>query len=181
MSAEDKPRKPPAPDPFADDARTDYRALEPNRTTLGQWDLRYTNGPKAGQFFEPSVEIVKVAKWVPDPKLAKLVRPKGNELLITLKGKHGVLPKKWIVRPKTKRSIAEAIDSYIIQDWPGKTILIYVDPSITFGRDRVGGIRAKRAPGFAPLTEETLNNAVDEELADRIDEAVRVFGEDEEP
>ncbi len=35
------------PDLLAPTARTDYRALEPGRTTLGQWDLQYTTGPRA--------------------------------------------------------------------------------------------------------------------------------------
>ncbi len=169
------------PDPFALDARTDYRALEANRNTLGGWDLQFTHGPRAGQYFEPVVEIVKVARYVPDPK-NKRVKSKGNELLITLKGKHGELPKKWIVRPDTKKSIAKALRSTVIQDWPGRKITIYFDPSIMFGRERTGGIRAKAAPGQAPeeLTPEPLDNEPDEQALERIEAGMRsAFGEDE--
>ena len=174
------------PDLLAPTSRTDYRALEPGRTTLGSWDLQYTHGPRAGQYFDPVVEIVTVARYVPDPK-NKRVKSKGNELLLTLRGKHGVLPKKWIVRPDTKKSIATAlaiggVPCRVVQDWPGKSIQIYYDPRIKFGTEVTGGIRARRPPG-APcdLTEEPLDAPVDEEKAAQIDEAVRqCFGEEED-
>ena len=168
-------------DLLAPEARTDYRALETNRNTLGSWDLQYQTGPRAGAHFEPVVRIVSVARWVPDPK-NKRVKPKGNELLITLEGKHGVLPKKWIVRPDTKKSIAKAVRSTVVQDWVGKQIQIFFDPSIRFGTEKTGGIRAKAAPGQAPaeLTEEPLDNEPDERALAAIEEGMRqAFGEED--
>ena len=167
-----------SPDPLGDQCRTDYRALEPNRTTLGQWDLQYTHGPKSGQYFEPVVKILNVQRYVPErPRTSD----KPNKLLITLAGSKGELPKKWVVGPDTKRSIAEAVGSFVIQDWWDKSIALRVDPSIRFGTKRVGGIRAKRAPGQAPLTDEHLDAPVDEEKAAEMDEAAAaVFGDEED-
>jgi hypothetical protein len=166
-----------APDPLDPACRTDYRALEANRSTLGSWDLQYTSGPRAGQYFEPVVEIVAVERY----KAPSHIRTKGNELLLTLKGKHGVLPKRWIVRPDTKRSIAKSGAGYIVQGWIGKSIQIYYDPTIKFGREVTGGLRARRPPGSAPLTEEPLDMPVDDAKAAQIDAAVAAcFGEDDE-
>lgn len=166
------------PDLLAPTARTDYRALEPGRTTLGQWDLQYTTGPRAGAYFEPAVTIVAVERYVPPAHLAKT--SKGNELLLTLEGRKGVLPKKWIVRPTVKRQIAKAVGSFVVQDWPGKMIVIYVDPKVRFGREVTGGLRAKAAPGHEPATSESLDNPVDEEVAARIDAAVAACFSEEE-
>jgi hypothetical protein len=178
----------PTPDLLGPDARTDYRALEANRTTLGQWDLLISTGPRAGQYFEPVVKILAVERYAPwerpglsgseQNRLRKMA--KGNELLLTLEGRHGVLPKKWIVRPTVKRQIAQAVHSFVVQDWPGKSIAIYFDPTVRFGREVTGGLRAKRAPGHEPLTPEPLDNPVDEEVAARIDAAVQAaFGEED--
>jgi hypothetical protein len=172
--------KPASPDLLAPEARTDYRALETNRTTLGQWDLQYTTGPRAGQYFEPVVKILAVARYVPPKHMAK--SSKGNELLLTLEGRKGVLPKKWIVRPTVKKQIAQAVGSYVVQDWPGRMIAIYFDPKVRFGREVTGGLRAKAAPGHELPTAEPLDNPVDDEAAARIDAAVKAcFDEEEGP
>jgi hypothetical protein len=107
---------------------------------------------------------------------------KGNELLLTLEGRKGVLPKKWIVRPTVKKQIAQAVGSYVVQDWPGRMIAIYFDPKVRFGREVTGGLRAKAAPGHELPTAEPLDNPVDDEAAARIDAAVRAcFDEEEGP
>jgi hypothetical protein len=179
------------PDPLAADARTDYRALEANRATLGSWDLQFQFGKRAGQYFEAPVRIVNVAKYAPweapglsaseQKRLRKM--SKGNELLLTLEGKNGVLPKKWICRPDTKKSIANAVrpKSFVVQNWIGKTIVIYFDPSIKFGREVTGGIRAKAASGQQEeLVSETLDNEPDPEALARIEAGMRdAFGEEE--
>ena len=167
-----------APDPLGEECRTDYRALEPNRTTLGQWDLQYTHGPKRGAYFEPVVRILNVQRYVPE-RPRKGDRP--NKLLITLAGSKGPMAKKWVVGPDTKRSIAEAVGSFVVQDWWDKPVQLYVDPSIRFGTKRVGGIRARRAPGQAPLTDEELDAPVDEAKAAELDAvAADVFGEEDQ-
>ena len=99
---------------------------------------------------------------------------------MTLEGRKGVLPKKWIVRPTVKRQIAKAVGSFVVQDWPGKMIVIYVDPKVRFGREVTGGLRAKAAPGHEPATSESLDNPVDEEVAARIDAAVAACFSEEE-
>jgi hypothetical protein len=184
--------KPASPDLLAPEARTDYRALEANRTTLGQWDLQYTTGPRAGQYFEPTVTIVNVARYAPweAPGLSVYDQnrlrsmSKGNELLLTLEGRKGVLPKRWIIRPTVKRQIAQALGSFVVQDWPGKQITIYFDPEVRFGKGKkapkVGGLRAKAAPGHELPTAEPLDNPVDDEAAARIDAAVKACFDEEE-
>lgn len=41
------------------------------------------------------------------------------------------------------KNLALALKSNYIEDWVGKQIEIYYDPSIKFGRDTVGGVRIK--------------------------------------
>jgi hypothetical protein len=175
---------------MAEDARTDYRALEQNRKTLGSWDLQFQFGKRAGQYFESPVRIVRVARYAPwdEPGLSASEQrrlrkmSKGNELLLTLEGKNGVLPKRWICRPDTKKSIANAVRprSFVVQNWVGKTIVIYFDPTIKFGREVTGGIRAKVAPGQdEELTSESLDSEPDERALAAIEEGMRsAFGEE---
>jgi hypothetical protein len=181
-------------DPLAPEARTDYRALEQNRTTLGPWDLQFQTGPRAGQYFEAHVRIVHVARYAPweapglsAPEQRRLKKmSKGNELLLTLEGKRGILPKKWICRPDTKKSIARAVrpQSFVVQNWLGKMIVIYFDPEIRFGREKTGGIRAKAVPGQEPqeLTSEPLDNEPDEAALAAIERGMRdALGVEGEP
>ena len=74
------------------------------------------------------------------------------------------------------------VRSTVVQDWVGKQIQIFFDPSIRFGTEKTGGIRAKAAPGQAPaeLTEEPLDNEPDERALAAIEEGMRqAFGEED--
>ena len=156
-------------DPFAPEACTDYRSLEKNRTTLGQWDLLVQQGPNAGQYLSPVVRIVAVELYVPPAHLRS--RSKGNELLLTLEGKRGVMAKKWVVRPTVKQQIAIATGSYCVQRWIGKSIQIYYDPTVRMGSEVTGGLRVRKAPAGSTLTGDSLDRPVDERKVAQIEAA----------
>lgn len=53
---------------------------------------------------------------------------------------------------KTTLFCVEALYGRSPRGWVGKPITLYWDPDVKFGRDTVGGVRVKGAPGIRPMT-----------------------------
>ena len=151
-------------------ARTDYRKLV-ERDFLGQWDLA---GPD-GRYREAVVQIERVTKYVPRDRKTVLNKESGQReperlkrLKFTFVGKR----KRWLAGPVSQAVIA-GLFGPIIQDWIGKRIALYVDPSVRFGGKTTGGLRVrpKSPDSTVPLTQDPLDNEVDEDKANEIAEA----------
>jgi hypothetical protein len=170
--------------------RTDYRRLV-ERDWLGQWDLQRPDGSYARAI----VQIEGVTRYVPRER--RRVRAKDatgrhvsdaqgkpvfeeerlKRLAIRFTGKR----KGWLAGPVSQQVLATLFGP-IIQDWIGKRIELYYDPSVRFGKKVTGGLRiSPRSPdATAQLTEDPLDNEVDEDAARRLDEAVDDFYDEEE-
>lgn len=110
------------------------------------------------------------------PKVAELKESRylrkedvGNGLTVTITGskKENVAPEgqeeenRWCLTFKEAKPlvlnvtngeiIAELLGSDEIDDWTGKQIELYNDPTIMFGGKRTGGIRARAAKGGEPF------------------------------
>jgi hypothetical protein len=150
--------------------RTDYRTLV-DRDWLGQWDLARPDG----SYRDAVVEIESIKRYVPrerrkvrDKQTGKLTEEKLKRLHITFKGKR----KAWLAGPVSLAALAALFGPYV-QDWIGKRIALYVDPTVAFGRRTVGGIRVrpKSPDATTALTEDPLDNEVDEEKARELEDA----------
>jgi hypothetical protein len=153
--------------------RTHYRLLLENEY-LGQWDLSDRNGG----YRKAVVEIESVAAF--RPKIVRKKRlPNGafeaerqKRLRISFAGKR----KAWLAGPVSQVTIAEMYGP-LIEDWIGKKITLYVDPDVTMGRKRVGGIRVENRSPKGPATQDDLDEPVEETKAEAIAEA---FGDEQE-
>lgn len=85
---------------------------------------------------------------------------KTNRYVIRFVGKR----KAWLSGPATQQVIASMYGPYL-ERWVGKKIALYVDPNVTFGRDKTGGIRVRPTIPGGPATTDPLDNPVDEEGA----------------
>jgi hypothetical protein len=155
----------------------DYRKLL-NRTHLGRWDLQKPDGT----FVDAVVQIDSVKRYKPPAWLLakkmkeaqKSGKPMRSELLIGFAGKK----KKWIAGPDSQKSIAAATLIDDVGKWRGQKIKLHFAPEIMLGGKRVGGLRAAPA-GNAPVTTESLDNAVDEEMEALLEAAAKAAeGED---
>jgi hypothetical protein len=135
---------------------THYKALIETQF-LGQWDLPPDR--------DAIVVIEKVERYVPErPKKGD----KKNKLLISFRGKR----KPWLSAPTTQKTIAK-LYGVQIENWIGKPIALYVDPSVEFGGEVTGGIRVRPRPptrGAQP-TSDPLDRPADEEKVAQIDHA----------
>lgn len=150
--------------------RTHYKRLLENEH-LGQWDLQKDDGT----YLRATVVIERVTAYLPPRRRMKDGKPeRNNKLLIAFAGKR----KRWIAGPVSQQAIA-SLYGPVIQDWIGKKVTLYVDPSVTMGRKKVGGIRVEnKAPTEEP-TEDKLDREVDAELRALQDEAFGREGEDD--
>lgn len=122
---------------------------------LGQHDLEDEYGNRR----EATVEIAGVRAYVPE-------RPKKNEKRNKLEIRFAQKRKTWICGPVSKRVIKSLYGPYI-EHWVGKRITLYVDPEVTMGRDKTGGLRVRPNVPRGPLSTEPLDNPVDDEAAAR--------------
>jgi hypothetical protein len=179
MNAPQKPQAPPAVP-----ARTDYRRLV-ERDYLGQWDLQRPDG----RYIDAVVQIASIKRYVPRERRKKKVGedPQGKpvyelekikRLHIEFVGKR----KAWLAGPTSQDVLAGLFGRYI-EDWVGKRISIYVDAGVKMKGKTVGGIRVRpRSPDAnAPMTDDPLDNEVDEQRAQELAEAYEEFADDEEP
>lgn len=151
---------------------------------LGQWDLQRPDG----KLVEAVVQIASVKKYIPQKRSKKRVIGEGGKvewknapnrkLDISFAGKR----KHWLAGPVSQEVIAKMFGPKI-EDWVGKKITLYVDPTATFGTAVTGGIRVRleRNGAKGPITEDALDNAVDEEAARAIAEARDEFVGEETP
>jgi len=158
-------------------SRTHYRKLLENEY-LGQWDLIDADGnPREATLVIESVEVFK-----PEVKQRKKMADgtykdaRNNKLRIvfgpTAKGK----PKPWLAGPVSQQVIRNLYGPYI-EDWVGKRITIYCDPSVTFGKTTVGGVRVKpEKPTIRIPTSDAPRGQVDAAKSEQLDQARREAG-----
>jgi hypothetical protein len=133
-------------------------------TWLGQWDF------PPGR--EATVEIESVTKYKPTrPRRVKLPDgtygpEKNKRIIIAFKGKK----KKWLAGPVSLDTIASMFGANV-EAWIGKRITLYVDPDVTMGRNKVGGIRVRPMVATGPVTDDALDREVDEDKAQEIADA----------
>lgn len=159
---------------------------------LGQWDLE-----REGKYVEAVVQIERVERFVPQKVQRKKVTDAAGKAVLDAHGKEQwkVAPnrrikiafkgkrKQWLAGPVTQEVIAKMFGPKI-EDWIGKKITLYVDPTVKMGRTVTGGIRVRleRNGAHGPLTDDALDNEVDEEAARAIDDARSQFvDEGDEP
>ncbi len=129
---------------------THYKA-QIERDHLGQSDL--SDG--YGGWRDATVEIESM------PVLYRARKPKKgekqNKYLIRFVGKR----KAWLSGPATQAVIASMHGPYL-ERWVGKRITLYVDPEIMFGRDKTGGIRVRPMIPRGAVTDDPLDQPIDE-------------------
>ncbi len=143
---------------------------------LGQWDLQKPDGTYA----EPVVEIAKVEKYTPRIR-RQIKQPDGTykdekvkRLAVSFVGKR----KRWLAGTVSHEVLKGMYGPYI-EDWVGKRISLYFDPSVMFGKTRTGGIRVRPTPPDEEPTSDPLDRPIDEIAAERIEEARGEFDETE--
>jgi hypothetical protein len=159
-----------APTPPARQKLTHYRA-QLEREHLGQADL----ADGFGGWREATVEIAEV------PILFRPRKPKRgekqNKYLFRFVGKR----KTWLSGPATQEVIA-AMHGPFLERWVGKRITLYVDESIMFGKNKVGGIRVRPMIPRGPVTEDPLDEPIDEAgAAAREAAAEETLGDERQP
>ena len=158
-------------------SKTHYKKLLPDASEyLGQWDLQKPDRTYA----EPVVEIAKVEAYKPNFRRQKKMPDgtykdeKNNKLEIHFVGKR----KRWLAGPVSHDALKAMYGPYI-EDWVGKRIKLYFDPSVMFGKTRTGGVRVRPIPPNEEPTSDPLDRPIDDEVMERIEEARSEFTEDE--
>lgn len=154
--------------------RTDFRTMI-EKEFLGTWD--FPRGPD-GKHREATVEIASVDRYKP-PRIRQVRGPDGKlgpernkRIVIGFVGKR----KKWLAGPVSQAAIAAIAGNYVEQ-WIGTRITLYVDEEVTFGRKKLGGVRVRPQRATGPVTDDALDEPVDEERADMLAET---FGDETE-
>jgi hypothetical protein len=144
-------------------SKTHYKTLVES-DWLGQWDL----GAKSAV-----VVIESVIRFVPlqklrkkDPRTGDMRDEQITRLDVGFVGKR----KHWLAGSTSQKTLKSLFGPYV-EDWIGKQIELYVDPSVMFGRERTGGIRVRPAIPRGEPTADLLDNPVDVEASSRIDVA----------
>lgn len=75
-----------------------------------------------------------------------------KELEVVAHLKDGVLP--FILNKTNMKTIQKLYKSPYIEDWSGRAIQIYFDPTIKFGRETVGGLRVR---DFVPKQQKAVS------------------------
>ena len=129
---------------------THYKTLL-EREFLNQADL----ADGFGGFREATVEIEAVPVLYRPRQRKK--NEKNNRFVIRFVGKR----KAWLSGPATQQVIAGMYGPYL-ENWVGKKITLYVDPTVKFGKDTTGGVRVRPTIPGGPVTTDPLDNPVDE-------------------
>ena len=144
--------------------KTDYRSLKDGEW-LGQWDLEGRG--------DAVVAIDRVEKYKPARVRTKKVdgvevEERNKRVAVYFVGKR----KGWLAGPVSQKVIAGMYGRYV-EDWIGKRITLYVDPTVTFGRETTGGIRVRPTPPKlgTPTTGRTLDQPVDEKKVEQLERA----------
>ena len=144
--------------------KTDYRAMV-EKEFLGQWDLEGRG--------DAVVAIERVEKYAPARKRTKKVdgvevEEKNKRVAVFFVGKR----RGWLAGPVSQKVIAGMYGRYV-EDWIGKRITLYVDPTVTFGRETTGGIRVRPTPPKlgTPTTGRTLDQPVDAAKSEQLERA----------
>jgi hypothetical protein len=160
-------------DRFRIDATTQFRGhykapLE--HDTLGQWDLV---NMQTGAAIEPVLVIESLELYVPIVRRTKKmadgreVLERLNKYLVTFRGQK----KRWIMGPANHQILAGLYGTNP-QGWIGKSVKLWVDPSVAIGKTKVGGIRIRDDRPREDPTKEALDNVVDERARETIDKAI---------
>jgi hypothetical protein len=147
--------------------KTDYRTMV-EKDYLGQWDLE-------GRA-DAIVLIEKVEPYAPEKRKTKMVdgarvEEKNKRIKVTFRGKR----KAWLAGPVSQKVIAGMYGRYV-QDWIGKPIALYVDPTVQFGRETTGGIRVRPTPPTGKATTAPLDQPVDQAKAEQMARAATEAG-----
>ena len=144
--------------------KTDYRSLV-ERDGLGQWDLEGRG--------DAIVQIERIEKYVPPVKRQKkidgvMVEERNTRIKVWFVGKR----KYWLAGPVSQKVLKGMFGKYV-EDWIGKRITLYVDPTVTFGRETTGGIRVRPTPPKlgTPTTGRTLDQPVDAAKSEQLERA----------
>lgn len=80
----------------------------------------------------------------------KEVRQELNVMVAGRMGNHNIAyftdkkVKPWVVNPKNSKQIIKFNNgSSFVEDWGNTIVELYIDPSVTFGNEKTGGIRIK--------------------------------------
>lgn len=150
--------------------KTDYRAMI-EKEFLGQWDLEGHG--------DVIVQIESVERYAPPRQRTKKVDgkevPEANKrIVVRFVGKK----KSWLAGPVSQKTIAGMYGRYV-EDWKGKRITLYVDPSVRFGNEVTGGIRVRNTipklgerSASAPL-DAPVDQAKSEQLRRAADDAAK--------
>jgi hypothetical protein len=163
---------------------THYKSLIESEY-LGQWDLQ-----RDGRLVDAVVQIEKVERFIPQKIQKKKVTDAAGKPVLDAHGKEQwkAAPnrrikvsfrgkrKSWLAGPVTQEVIVKMFGPKI-EDWIGKKVTLFVDPTVKMGRQVTGGIRVRlqRNGATGPLTEDALDNEVDPEIAAAIDAAKDPF------
>ena len=139
--------------------RVHYKSMV-DTNFLGQWDL------PPGR--EVTVLIAKVERYNP---VRKRKDNAGNEepskrLAIHFQGKK----KPWLAGPVSLQAIA-GLYGPIVQNWIGKAITLYVDPSVKMGKTTTGGLRCRPTVPHSAPTQDALDRPADPGAVARIEQA----------
>lgn len=144
--------------------RTHFKSLVES-DFLGQWDL------PPGQdvvFIIERVEKFRVLqrRKVRDPRTGEMRDEKQRHIELTLRGQ-----RKHFLANATNQAVIARLYGRFIEAWEGKAISLYVDPSVTFGREQTGGVRVRpEVPRKAP-TNRPADNPVDPDKAAQLERA----------
>jgi hypothetical protein len=139
---------------------THYKSLI-DTEYLGQWDL------PPGR--DVVVLIAKVERWTPEvPRSKKLpdgtrIDEPNKRVKLSFQGKK----KTWLCGPVSQQTIAAMYGPHIEQ-WIGKPVALYVDPTVKMGRTTTGGLRVRPQVPHAKATEDPMDRPVDVEAQARI-------------
>ena len=153
---------------------TDARTMI-EKDYLGQWD--FDDGK--GGYIEVTVTISSVERYRP-PVVRKSrdgTPEKNKRIVIGFTGKNGKpIRKKWLAGPVSITLLVGMFGRFV-ERWIGRKVTLYADPSVKFGRKTVGGVRVRSTADNNDLTDEPLDNPVNDDLRAIQDEAFGHEGE----
>lgn len=73
-------------------------------------------------------------------------------------------PKPFVLNQTNAKSIGELLGSNETNDWKGKQVEAYYNPTIEMGGKTVGGIRIRAIGGATQSADAAINNAFDDDI-----------------
>lgn len=108
------------------------------KTEMTHWK-KMTNPNYLGDYsLPPGGDLIAVIEYVAQEEVTGTGGKKEIEVVAHLKGQ-----KPFILNKTNMKTIQKIYGTPYIQEWAGRAIQIYYDPTIKFGRDTVGGLRIR--------------------------------------